>query len=221
MKLTIKDLCSTLLKGILAGISISIGGIIYIKAKEQTILSLFPAFLFPIGLILICCFDFFLYTGRICYFTKSFKDKTVLPTSITLLVGLLGNFIGTLILGVFLHFALEPTTIVNKMIETKLNYEWWRLVILGMGCGMLIYFAVEGFKKIQSNLGKYLVLILCISGFIICGFEHCIADMFYFIYSFTFSLKAFTTILFVILGNSLGGIVIYLLHMCAIKFTRI
>ncbi len=212
-----RSILTVLLKGILAGIAISIGGIIYLKAKEQSLSLIVPAFLFPIGLIMICNFDFYLYTGKICYLPQSFINKTKSTTIINLLIGLIGNFLGTLIMGGFLHFTVQPSEIVKQMVEVKMNYEWWRLLVLGMGCGMLIYFAVEGFKKINSNVGKYLVLILCIAGFIICGFEHCIADMFYFIYAFEFSFKALLTIILVIIGNSIGGILISLLHMASSK----
>lgn len=50
----VKIYVSIFLKGILAGICIAIGGFLYIKARESTELIIVPAFLFSIGLILIC-----------------------------------------------------------------------------------------------------------------------------------------------------------------------
>ena len=47
----------------------------------------------------------------------------------------------------------------------------YKSIILSAFCGMLVYIAVEGFKVIEHHIGKYLVLILAIAGFIICGFE--------------------------------------------------
>lgn len=207
----LKPLFQVFIKGVLAGIAISIGGIIFLKTKEQTGLVVLPALLFPIGLILICNFDFYLYTGKICYLPSSISQKTTLGTIVKLLIGLIGNLLGTTILGIILHQVIPPTTLVEKMLEVKINYEWWQLIVLGICCGGLIYFAVEGFQKISSNIGKYIVLIICIAGFIICGFEHCIADMFYFAYAFVFNLDTLITILLVIIGNSIGGISLYLL----------
>lgn len=54
----VKIYVSIFLKGILAGICIAIGGFLYIKARESTELIIVPAFLFSIGLILICNFGF-------------------------------------------------------------------------------------------------------------------------------------------------------------------
>ena len=207
----LKPLFQIFIKGILAGIAIGIGGIIFLKTKEQTGLVVLPALLFPIGLILICNFDFYLYTGKICYLPSSISQKTTLGTIVKLVIGLIGNLLGTTILGIILHQVIPPTTLVEKMLEVKINYEWWQLIVLGICCGGLIYFAVEGYQKINNNLGKYIVLICCISGFIICGFEHCIADMFYFAYALSFNIDTLTTILLVIVGNSIGGILLYLL----------
>ena len=41
-----------------------------------------------------------------------------------------------------------------------------------------MYYAVNGFKK-QTDFGKYLVVYLGVAVFILCGFEHCIADMYF------------------------------------------
>ena len=44
--------------------------------------------------------------------------------------------------------------------------------------------------------------------FILCGFEHSIADMYYFAASGIVSLRAFGFIWLVIIGNSLGGMLL-------------
>lgn len=54
------------------------------------------------------------------------------------------------------------------------------LFILGIFCNLLIFVAVDGFKENPHEIGKYLSLFFGVSVFIICGFEHCVADMFYF-----------------------------------------
>ena len=49
-------------------------------------------------------------------------------------------------------------------------------------------------------------IILGIPTFILSGFEHSIADMFYFVLASSFTLESALFIVFVIIGNSLGGI---------------
>jgi formate/nitrite transporter FocA (FNT family) len=70
---------SVLIKGILAGICISIGGFLCLKVNIAANSKVLGAFLFPIGLILICNFGYFLYTGKICYLfenkEQSYKEK--------------------------------------------------------------------------------------------------------------------------------------------------
>lgn len=206
MKLKNKDMSLIFIKSILAGSSISLAGILYLKGRENALSPNLAAFLFPIGLILICNFDFYLYTGKVCYLPNSIQEKSFLETIIKLLIGLCGNFIGAIIIGLTLNYTLGPSTLVLNIVNIKLNYEWWKLIILGIFCGILIYFAVDGFKTISNNIGKYLVLIMCVAGFIICGFEHCIADMFYFAYAGEFSIKMVGVVLLIVLGNSIGGI---------------
>lgn len=207
----IKEYCNVLIMGILAGISIAIGGWLYIRTRTIALSSVTAAFLFPIGLILICNFGFFLYTGKICYLYKEIKNKNF-KYLLFLLLGLLGNYLGATIIALVFSSTLSVPDFVGSMVETKLAYNWWQLLILGFFCGLLIYLAVEGFAKIQNSLGKYLVLIFCVAGFIICGFEHCIADMFYFALAKSFTLETFITILLIILGNSLGGLFIPVLR---------
>ena len=49
---------------------------------------------------------------------------------------------------------------------------------------------------------------LLIFAFVASGFEHCIANMYYFSVSSTWSLNTLLYLLVMILGNSLGGILI-------------
>ncbi len=193
------------IKAILAGICIGIGGFLFIKAKETTSLIIVPAFLFTIGLILICNFGFFLYTGKICYLADKIGQKEGITYSIQLLLGLIGNYVGAVLVGFLMNKTLG-SKIIENIVLTKLDYSWWELLILGFFCGMLIYFAVEGFAKLNNNFGKYVVLMLCVAGFIICGFEHCVADMFYFSLAGVYSGESFLALLFIILGNSFGGL---------------
>ena len=71
-------------------------------------------------------------------------------------------------------------------------------------CGMLMYLAVSTYKEKNTIAG----ILLCIPTFILCGFEHSIADMYYFAASGIVSLRAFGFIWLVIIGNSLGGMLL-------------
>ena len=76
--------------------------------------------------------------------------------------------------------------------------------LVGFFCGLLIYLAVDIYAKHKTPVG----IIFCIPVFILSGYEHSIADMFYFATSGIVSLKACGFIWTVILGNSIGGMLI-------------
>lgn len=205
----IKKYLYTFIRGILAGICIGIGGWVFVKTREAGLSTVTAAFLFSVGLVLVCTFGFFLYTGKICYLPQQIKDKKGLTYSIELVLGLIGNYIGATILGIILRNIFTMPSFVTDMVNVRLNYEFWELIFLGFGCGMLIYFAVEGFLKISNPVGKYLVLIFCVGSFIVCGFEHCVADMLYFAIA---GVVRIDVLLLIALGNSLGGIIVPVLR---------
>lgn len=214
----LNKLLIVLLNGILAGICIGIGGILFLKTKEYTNNTIISAMFFSIGLILICNFNFFLYTGKICYLFNN-KYKEIGFYLLQLIVGIFGNYLGTLAFANLCKLTnIVPDEIFN-MIQLKIQLNWYDLIIRGIFCGMLIYFAVEGFKVINNSLGKYIVLILCVSGFIICGFEHCIADMFYVSLS-TITIESFLMLIYVIIGNTIGGLVIPVIKIIINKLER-
>ena len=203
----------TLIKGIFAGICIGVGGWLFITSKNSGASQVLSAFMFSIGLILICNFKFFLYTGKICYLGNEIKNKNGLNYSLQLLIGLVGNYIGAVLVGFVISKTLHVPDFVYSMVTTTLAYDCWQLLILGAFCGMLIYFAVEAFAKVENIFGKYVILMMCVAGFIVCGFEHCIADMFYFAVAGNFSVDSIIAVLLIIVGNSLGGLLVPLVRM--------
>lgn len=209
----------TLLKGILAGIAISLGGWLCLRANVVSLNNIIGSFLFAFGLILIVNFDFYLYTGRICYLYENKEPKKWLH----LLIGLFGNLIGCVIMGVFMRLCFKESLDrlflnLDVMIKSKLTDDWYIVAIKSFLCGMLVYLAVEGFKKIENNLGKYVVLVLCIGGFVFAGFEHCVANMFYYALASSYTFKTALVLLLCILFNSIGGLFIPSINLLIKRF---
>ena len=67
-----------------------------------------------------------------------------------------------------------------------------------------MYVAVWIYRDKRSMTGVF----FCIPVFVLAGFEHSIADMFYFALAGLFNTRALVFILLVLLGNSLGGLFI-------------
>lgn len=191
-----------LIKSILAGIMIGIGGTIYLSLDDKIVGSI----LFAIGLFIIVVYSFNLYTGKIGYLINNFNKKYIRELIITLI----GNFIGTLFVGFILKYTRIYTMISEKaktLADIKLNDTLISILILSFFCGILMYLAVNTYKEVK-DIGKYLAVFLGVIVFILCGFEHCIANMYYFSVSSTWSLNKLLYLLVMILGNSLGGILI-------------
>ena len=76
----------------------------------------------------------------------------------------------------------------------------------------MIYIGVEGYKSIPHEFGKYLALFFGVTVFVICGFEHCVANMFYFTVGKAWSVEAVFYLLIMTVGNAAGGVSVPLLR---------
>ena len=187
-----------IINSLLAGVLISIGGTAFLSCQEKVV----GAFLFSVALIFICAESLSLYTGKICYFPEKINKKFFFE----LLCCLLGNIFSTYLCALFLklnHSNLR--TAADLACNLKLNKSPLQIFTDAFFCGILIYLAVNFYKKNKSIFG----ILVCIPVFILCGFEHCIADVFYFyLSSINDMVRIFSFILIAVIGNSAGGMLI-------------
>lgn len=192
----------TLVKSILAGLFIGIGGTVFLSLDNKIL----GASFFSIGLFGVLIYNLNLYTGKIGYLITNFNLKYIKE----LLITLLGNFIGACFIGHILKLTRIYDTIYPKaysISQIKLNDNLISIIILSIFCGLLMYFAVNGFKK-ENDLSKQLVVYLGVTVFILSGFEHCVANMYYFSVADVWSLKTLGYTLIMILGNTIGSFII-------------
>lgn len=189
-----------IVKGILAGLLISVGGTVYLSCESPVVGSIF----FTIGLFVICEFGFNLFTGKCGYLTEN-KPSYLL----FLLEVWVGNLIGCLSGGLAVGLARpELAETAARLSEKKLAIPLHNALILAVFCGLLMYIAVHTYKTASHPLGKYLALFLCVPVFILSGFEHSIADMFYLACGRAFLPEALLFLAVVTVGNVLGGILL-------------
>lgn len=177
------------IKSILAGMAISLGGAVYLSCENKYV----GAFFFCVGLITVVYFGLNLYTGKVGYIldnNKTFFADTALSV--------LGNAVGCLAFA----FLKSPINNVVSMVATKLEKAPLQVVFDGILCGVLIFICVDIFKKKNTPIA----ILFCVPTFILCGFEHSIADMFYVFNARNFSTKAFIFLGLVVLGNAIGGL---------------
>ena len=126
-----------------------------------------------------------------------------------LLICIIGNFVGVLATTTIMKLTrLNPTLVEEaaKIVATKQGDTWYSMLILSSLCGVMIYIACKGHERCEYALGKVIFCFLAISIFILCGFEHCIANAAYYTLAGVFNLKAFGYFLIMILGNAIGAI---------------
>ena len=197
--------------GVLAGIIIAIGGTVFLSLEDRVLGALF----FTVGLFAVCTFGFNLFTGKVCYVFEQDREY-----ALALPVIWLGNLTGT-----FLTALAESATRIGPKLQekatalctVKLNDGLLSIFILSFFCNVLIWLAVAGFKNNPHPAGKYLSLFFGVTVFILCGFEHCVANMYYFSAAGMWSGKTLLWVLVMTLGNSAGGVCFPLLRKIQLK----
>lgn len=192
----------TLISAMLAGMAIAIG----CEANVMSGNRFAGAVFFSIGLICVCSFQWDLFTGKVP-FVRTYYDSEILP------VIWVGNVIGAIASGSFAALARMPvmSNAAQELWRAKLSAGPASALLSAFCCNVLIYIAVKGFREVVSNVGKYLCVIFAVSVFVLCGFEHCIADAAYMSMAGDFSLRSILFLLFVTVGNLFGGLTVRIL----------
>lgn len=191
------------IRSIFAGIAIAIGGTVYLSVDNKVT----GAALFSIGLLLVCYMGFDLYTGRVPYMKFGMKSLWSIVKTVIF------NFVGSSIIGIVIGFIKpELHEKAVSLCELKLS-EGWLIIPLAIFCNMLIFFAVDICRRSNKNdLVCITSIVICVMVFILCGFEHSIANIFYFSAARMINLKVSIYLLLNVIFNGIGGIAIYRLY---------
>lgn len=185
------------LLAVLAGIAIGIGGTVFLSLENRVA----GALLFAVGLYAVCVHGLNLFTGKVGYLVVQPKGYLL-----DLAVIWCGNLAGAWLAGEGVR-ATRLAALAEKaalLCQPKLEDSLASLFLLGIFCGLLMYIAVDGYRAVQNPL----LLFACVAAFILCGFEHCIADMFYFSAARMWSPQALARVLVITAGNAAGGVLI-------------
>lgn len=192
---------SDALLGFLAGFVITLGATAYLSLES----TMAGALMFTVGLFAICSFGWNLFTGKVCY---SFGKG---PRYIGFLaVVWISNFAGAAAGGALIRLTRLEGVVsrAQAVAATKLDDGLLSVFVLAIFCNVLIYIAVEGYRSIENSLGRYLAVFFGVTVFVVCGFEHCVANMYYFTAAGVWSGEAIVFILVNTLGNALGGLLV-------------
>ena len=190
-----------IIDGIKAGIMIAIGGSVFLSCENRYI----GAILFSVALLCICLKGYSLFTGKVGYLPENHSKEALK----ILLCGLLGNIVSTILLGYAVSFANPALGEAAKVIcEAKLSQEALQTFVRAFFCGVLMYMAVSTYREKGTLAGIF----FCVPVFILSGFEHSIANMFYFGASGIINMDSIIYLAVVIAGNSVGGMAMPILN---------
>jgi len=196
------------LESVVAGIFIGIAGTVFLSVENKAT----GAFLFSLGLLAILCFQLKLFTGAVGYLVT---QKNVFQYLLELVIIWTGNFAGTWIVGNLVRFSRISEHVSNKALDIcciKMTDSMLSLFVLSLFCGILMFSAVESFKRKElPDFARVAMVFLCVTVFILCGFEHCVANIYYFSVCDGLESGSISKILLMTLGNSFGGMLIPLI----------
>ena len=186
------------LKALLAGMLIGIGCVVYLNLKP--INGIVAAVAFSIALVSIVALELNLYTGKVGYLVYSTK-KNIVDNIADLLLILSCNIVGVVIVSMICYN--ETTHLVaTELCLQKNSKSVFRLIADSFMCGILMFTAVESYKKTKL----FIPVIMCVTTFILCGFEHSIAYMGYIMMG-TSSAVTLLVIFLMIIFNGVGSII--------------
>ena len=180
----------------LAGIAISIGGIAFLVSGQ--------AWTFPIGLFMVCLFELDLFTGKV----STVERLSRVPD---LIIMVISNMFAAMLMGEVMRYAKPQIVDAAVEICTRKVGEGFALVPLAILCNVMIYTAVYSYNNRRSAVRMF-GLFFATFIFVLCGFEHCVANMYYFSMAGMWSWKTLGWVLVMTAGNSVGGVIFPLLR---------
>ena len=177
---------------IMAGAFISMGAMFFLLIVSDSVLPfaaqrLIGGCLFSLGLLLVVVCGAELFTGNTMIVMSAASKKISWSAVLkNWVVVFLGNLVGSLIMVglVFLSYyqgmngGAVGTTIVS-VAAGKMSPGWLTLFAKGIMCNFLVCLAVWIAYGSKTVADKMLGILLPIAAFVACGFEHCVANMFF------------------------------------------
>lgn len=200
----------------LAGFMIAIAAVINLRCQNPVV----GAFLFSVGLLTCVYYKLWLYTGMTDVYLDDLRHvvpnkpllqklKTVCYDLAGLILVLFMNYLGTCAIGSLASHAVSAQAI--QVVAAKAEQPWYHLVWSGFMCGMLMLIAVKTYKNARERgplvVVGAVILILCVMGFILAGFDHSVANMAYVWCRGYSDVAGMKVIMWPVLGNFLGGMV--------------
>ena len=180
-----------LLLGFFAGLFISFAGIAATTAtatmETASAGRLIAAIVFPAGMAMVLIAGSELFTGNNLIIISVLEKKvTVAKMLKNWFFVYIGNFLGAMFVAAMVTYGHVPDLFEGKLAQAVINSGVIRTsmnfgdsLIKGILCNILVCIAVWMAFASKDVSGKLLISFWPVMLFVLCGFEHCIADMYY------------------------------------------
>jgi formate/nitrite transporter len=171
-----------IIQSIMAGVYIGMATHLLLAIGGGVVGALF----FPIGLLGIILTSAELFTGDILIFLPTVLSGHVSWTSVLRNWGVswFGNMAGCLLWAYFIVYlpgSLEDigkNEFAIKVAESKANQTWGSIFLKGVGANFMVCLAIWQATVAEQVTDKLLAITLPLSGFVLMGLDHCIANQF-------------------------------------------
>ena len=220
-----KPLFKLMLLGIFGGAFIALGGAGNI-ISSSTLVKTDPGFakflgasVFPVGLILVVILGAELFTSN-CLLSVAFVNKKISFTQMirNLVIVYLFNYVGSFIVAYITvkggSFNADSLAYLQNIATHKVDASAYSLFIKGILCNVLVCGAVIQSYTSRDTIGKLVGAWLPIMLFVLIGYDHSIANMFYLTAAKLADTSLFGVsgilynLFYVTLGNILGALAI-------------
>ena len=184
---TISLFWKAIFSGLMVGMGAAISSVAAHSVTNVGLARLTAAVVFPVGLMMVILLGMELFTGDCLAVIGCLDKKTKISFCIKLLVVVyLGNMVG----GSLLAFLICNSGQLNysggllgaytiKVAVGKVNLSFMEALISGILCNILVCFAVLMAACAKDITGKLVAIFFVIMIFVVAGFEHCVANMYY------------------------------------------
>ncbi len=180
-----------LLLAVMAGAFIALGGVAAataaVSVPEASVGKLMGACIFPGGLTMVLMTGSELFTGN-CLLSVPLLEKEIMVKELlkNWVVVYFGNLIGGMLVAAGVVYSHTISMFNNGLAlsvistaATKCTLSFGDAFIRGIFCNFLVCLAVWVAFAAKDVAGKILGLFFPIVIFVLCGFEHCVANMYY------------------------------------------
>lgn len=174
-----------------AGVLIGLGAVTSSTAahglEDAGMVRLVSGLIFPIGLMMVIMLGTELFTGNALMVTAAIQGKiTWGALGRNWAIVFAGNLVGSVGLAALMAFfgqlsigGGELAVYTAKVAAAKDSLPWLNAFVLGAFCNVMVCIAVYLSSTAHDTAGRLLAIFFPIMGFVTCGFEHCVADMYY------------------------------------------